>query len=261
MTNKNQFLIIALWVHPRSMSTAVERVMRERKDLNCIHEPFMYYYYIGLGKKELPHFDIDPKWPTSFDGIVRSVLKVAETESVLFKDMSYYVLPEIYNHPQLAKRLEHLFLIRDPRKSILSYHKLDSDFSLEEVGLESQWNLYGWLNDVCERPPFVLEAEAVQHDTVTTMTAAWEYMGLPMKPEAFNWESGKTPDGWGSVVGWHGEVLASSGIKQEKPESESTIDERFAEVSNQFPRLKEMLDHHWPFYLKLKERAVECVNN
>lgn len=40
-------LIIALWIHPRSNSTAFERVMTERKDLKILHEPFAYFYYVN----------------------------------------------------------------------------------------------------------------------------------------------------------------------------------------------------------------------
>ena len=36
--------VYAMWSHPRSMSTAIERIMRERGDLDCAHEPFMYDY-------------------------------------------------------------------------------------------------------------------------------------------------------------------------------------------------------------------------
>jgi hypothetical protein len=38
--------IIFLWAHPLSMSTVIERVMRERSDLDCLHEPFLRYYYL-----------------------------------------------------------------------------------------------------------------------------------------------------------------------------------------------------------------------
>jgi hypothetical protein len=38
--------IIALWTHPRSISTAFERVMMERKDFKILHEPFSYLYYV-----------------------------------------------------------------------------------------------------------------------------------------------------------------------------------------------------------------------
>ncbi|MDH3659971.1 MAG: hypothetical protein OEU92_08075 [Alphaproteobacteria bacterium] len=41
------FPIIALWCHPRSMSTAIERIMRERGDCRCFHEPFLYDYYVA----------------------------------------------------------------------------------------------------------------------------------------------------------------------------------------------------------------------
>ena len=41
--------IIALWTHPRSISTAFERVMIERGDFNVLHEPFSYLYYVHEG--------------------------------------------------------------------------------------------------------------------------------------------------------------------------------------------------------------------
>ena len=44
--------IVFLWSHPRSMSTATERIMRERGDFDCLHEPFMYHYYIGEKPEE-----------------------------------------------------------------------------------------------------------------------------------------------------------------------------------------------------------------
>ncbi|MCO5125978.1 MAG: hypothetical protein M9957_01250 [Rhodobacteraceae bacterium] len=44
--------IIAMWSHPRSMSTAIERIMRERGDLDCLHEPFMYDYCAPPGSPD-----------------------------------------------------------------------------------------------------------------------------------------------------------------------------------------------------------------
>lgn len=38
--------IVALWTHPRSVSTAFERVMMERGDFKILHEPFSYLYYV-----------------------------------------------------------------------------------------------------------------------------------------------------------------------------------------------------------------------
>ena len=55
--------IIVLWTHPRSLSTAIERVMRERGDLTCFHEPFMYDYYVHRQVRVMPHFDVMPDHP------------------------------------------------------------------------------------------------------------------------------------------------------------------------------------------------------
>jgi hypothetical protein len=50
------------------MSTAIERVMRERGDFDCLHEPFLRCYYlmrVNLERvnKPLPHFDSELEHP------------------------------------------------------------------------------------------------------------------------------------------------------------------------------------------------------
>ena len=255
MKNRQPHPIIALWVHPRSMSTAIERIMRERNDLFCFHEPFMYYYYIGLGKKELPLSDLHIGNPDSFDGIIQQFEHKAQTEPVFFKDMGYYVLPEIYQHPEIAQRMDHMILIRNPRKSILSYYKLDPTVSIEEVGLEAQWQLYQWLKDTCRRPPIVIEAEAIQNDPMNAMKRVWDYLGLEFRQNAFQWDPKTIPEDWKSVSGWHGNVMASTGIRPEKISGEEEIINRFNQAADDNPRLGELLGHHLPFYEKLKQQA------
>ena len=131
--------IIALWSHPRSMSTATERLMRERGDLTCFHEPYMYYYYVERAVRVMPLFDVDPEKPKTYEAIRDMLLEAGEAGPVFFKDMSYYVLPRLLEDRAFAERLTHTFLIRDPVKAILSYYKLDPDLTLEEIGLEAIW--------------------------------------------------------------------------------------------------------------------------
>ena len=132
--------IVALWSHPRSVSTAFERIMRSRGDLACLHEPFMYDYYVHRSTKVMPHFEAQPEHPVSYAEIRALILKKAETGPVFFKDMSYYVMPHIMEDAAFVERLTHSFLIRDPMASIVSYAKLDPDVSRDEIGLEAQWH-------------------------------------------------------------------------------------------------------------------------
>jgi hypothetical protein len=248
--------IIALWVHPRSMSTAIERIMRERGDLDCLHEPFMYYYYMGLGKKLLPLSELDIGKPEKFDEIIADMEQRALSGPVFFKDMGYYVLPEIYRYPNLASRLRHLILIRDPRKSILSYFKLDPGVSLEEIGLKAQWDLYEWLIENAETPPFIIEAEAVQKDPIETMTRAWKHIGLPVINSAFQWQADEIPKDWQSVSGWHQSVISSTEIRKVDVDDEYKTRKRFEQVASLNPVLTKYLKYHQPFYDKLKVASV-----
>jgi hypothetical protein len=230
--------------------------MRERGDLNCLHEPFMYYYYIGLGKKTLPLSELDIGKLETFDEIIADMKQRALSAPVFFKDMGYYVLPEMYQHPELASRIRHLILIRDPRKSILSYYKLDPGLTLEEIGLKAQWDLYEWLVANSETPPFIIEAEAVQNDPIETMTRAWKHIDLPVINSAFQWQADKIPEDWQSVSGWHQSVISSTEIRKVDVDDENKTRSRFEQAANQHPVLSEFLEYHQPFYNKLKAASA-----
>ncbi len=248
--------IIALWSHPRSMSTAMERVMRERGDLACFHEPFMYYHYVERKVRQMPHFEVDPAKPISYEDIRQMLLTAGEAGPIFFKDMSYYVLERMAEDRAFAERLTNTFLVRDPVKSILSYYKLDPDFTLQEVGLEALWKHLELLRELTGETPVVLSAEAVQADTADVMTAYWRRIGLPPAPEALSWTPRQTPEDWSEVTGWHGDVLASGGIQAMSPEEEAAQRAAFEETAAKAPQLKDYLEHHRPFYEKARALAI-----
>ncbi|MEM7563536.1 MAG: hypothetical protein AAF353_10875, partial [Pseudomonadota bacterium] len=165
--------LIILWAHPRSMSTAIERTMRERGDLDCLHEPFLHYYYHERSEKPLPHFDSDQTHPNSYEGTKAMLLERAQHSAVFAKDMSYYIVPELLNDLEFCKRITHCFLIRNPMRSILSYYQLDPSVDLYEIGVETQWQLFCGLQSQGIEA-VVLEAEAVQMDTRKTMKRFWQ---------------------------------------------------------------------------------------
>ena len=237
---------------PPSLS-AIERLMRERGDLDCLHEPFMYYYYLELGRKVFPHSDLEAGRLTKFTDIVADLERRRGRQHVFFKDMGYYVVPRIFNQPQLATAMTHVILIRDPRKSIRSYYRLDPAASLEEIGFEAQWQLYQWLAELRQEaglsPPPVIRAEAVQADPEGTIGALWREIGLPHCPNAFNWQPEQVPEDWQTVVDWHREVLSSGGIRP--PADETSVDEEWSAAVAENPGLERLLEHHQPFYERL----------
>ncbi len=247
--------IIALWSHPRSMSTAIERLMRERGDLTCMHEPFMYYYYVGEGRGAFPGFDVDPAHPTSYNAIRDMVLEKAADSAVFFKDMAYYVMPCIAKDCTFLNRLTHAFLIRHPMASILSYYKLDPKVSLREIGLETQWQLFQAV-EAQGLPAVVVEAETVRADPRGTMARAWSGMGLDWREQAFDWAE-EIPKDWKGVSAWHEQASTSSGIRCADAEEMVRTELEFeAFVEGGAGHLQDYLNHHMPFYQRLAERAL-----
>ena len=84
--------IIALWAHPRSMSTATERIMHERGDCKVFHEPFLAYHYLHQRADNMPMLDTELAKPRDYPEIRQQLLDAGERLPVFFKDMSYFVI-------------------------------------------------------------------------------------------------------------------------------------------------------------------------
>lgn len=254
--------IIILWAHPRSMSTAIERVMRERGDFDCLHEPFLHYYYLErCGGKPLPHFDSEQNHPVSYAETRDMILQHAEQAPVFAKDMSYYVIPEILQDPEFCQLVRHCFLIRNPVRSIMSYFKLDPDVALEEVGIEAQWVHLQGLQQLGIENSVVLEAEAVQADTARAMRLFWQALDLEYNDQALSWKQESTPQDWQYVQGWHQTVSASQGIRQTGGHEVEQTQIEYDQLCDTNPQLRKFLDHHLPFYERLKVYSVTGAND
>jgi hypothetical protein len=246
-----EYPIIALWSHPRSMSTATERIMRERGDLRCFHEPFMYLYYVGDSVKEMPHFEADPEHPTNYQDIREMLLRAGGEGPVFFKDMSYYVLDRMMEDEPFARRLTNTFLIRDPARSIVSFYRKDAGVKLEEIGLEGQWRHYEWLTQLLGAPPPLLDAADIQADPEGMIRAWCDAVGLEFLPHSLEW--GKPPpEEWRNVSGWHGEVMASDGIGRRPAQADGRPDITLDSDA----KLRRFYEHHRPFYELLRQHRL-----
>lgn len=242
--------IVALWAHPRSMSTATERIMRERGDCRVFHEPFLAYHYLHRRADTMPMLDTELAAPRDYPEIRRMLLDAGREQPVFFKDMSYFAIDALLADEAFCRRLCNVFLIRDPRRSIASYYKLDDSVSLTEVGLDAQWRHVEHLQTLGV-PVMVLEAEAIAADPQREIGALWRRANLPYLDAAFSWRADATPADWQYVRGWHGDAIRSSGIRRESGDAEDL----FTAVAAQAPHLRDYLAHHWPCYRQLQAIA------
>ena len=181
---------------------------------------------------------------------------MAEKGPVFAKDMSYYVMPELLDDHEFCARIKHCFLIRHPLKSILSYYKLDPELSLDEIGLQSQWEHYQGIQKLGLETPVVLEAEVIQADARSTMGLFWKALGLDYREQAFDWSRESTPQDWQYVKGWHANVSSSGGIKAISQADEEKARSEFAIAAETAPQLMQYLEAHLPSYEALKARSL-----
>ena len=219
--------------------------MRERGDLQVLHEPFMYLYYIDGDRDKFTGFAPEADHPTSYEGIRDMIREKASAGPVFFKDMGYYVFNTLGQDSEFASEMSHAFLIRDPAESVISYAKRQSDFTCEEVGIEAQWQLYEALVGM-GLTPTILMAHAIRRDPAAEMARYWTDAGLPDAPHALSWDA-SVPEGWRAVETWHQEVLQTTAILP--PDKGRDV---AAELAALGPPYADFVAHHRPFYDKFQ---------
>jgi adenylylsulfate kinase len=235
--------IIALWAVPRSTSTAFEWMMRQRGDLDCLHEPFGEAWYQGedplwprftAGEKTTPGLSIESVWS--------DIQARAEKSPVFLKDFPHYI-----NHmwtPEFLGNFTHAFLIRDPAKTIPSIYDKWPDFDELEVGFPEQRALFDLLWALNGKPPAVIDSDDLLEAPEEITRTFCEAVGIPFMREALTWEAGGDPSehSWWDGGSFHANLAKSTGLK---PQARKYVDLADApeRVRRVYRRMKPHYDH------------------
>ncbi len=238
--------IIALWTHPRSISTAFERVMMERGDLKILHEPFSYLYYVHEAGATITQQYVDPNHPTDYPGIKTHIGSAAKEKPVFFKDMSAHCFNEIFSDEDFLKRLTNTFLIRDPAKAIASYYAMNPDVTVAEVGLEQLCAVYEKASSL-GHGPVVVDADDLEDDPEGVIRSYCRALDIPFIPEALTWDPGQKAE-WEIWKDWHKDAAESTGIQKNVETFEVTVENS--------DHLKRMYEDQLPFYQKMYAKRV-----
>lgn len=236
--------LVWLWAHPRSRSTAVERMMLERGDVTVLHEPLVTLLDTGA--------------VAATDGaggtvVLRSVAAVLEHAKVLAADRAVFV-KDTTEHPYadhldagLAAGITHTFIVREPRATIASHVAVKPHASRSDIGFEHQHAVFTLAWSVTGCRPVVLDADRLVRAPDEVVAAYCAAVGLPFRPDALHWPAGDRPE-WHRTREWHRDAGASTGFAA--PNGTPTLDVQ-ADV-----RLRAFYDHHRPFYDRMVQHAL-----
>jgi hypothetical protein len=241
--------IIALWAVPRSTSTAFERMMRQRGDLECLHEPFGEAWYQGE----------DPFWPRwtpgdkttlglSLQSVWQDIQERAEKGPVFIKDFPHYV-----NHmwdAEFLSNFTHAFLIRDPALTITSMYDKWPDFDAAEVGFPEQRALYDLLTALNGTSPPVIDSNDLLETPEKTVEAFCEAVGIPFIKEALSWEPGADTGqySWWDGGSFHENLKRSTGLTTQK--------RKYVDISDAPARVQHVHKRMKPHYDRLYANRI-----
>ena len=243
--------IVALWAVPRSTSTAFEWMMRQRGDLDCLHEPFGEAWYQGE----------DPLWPRFQEGdkttagltlesVWDDIKAKAEQGPVFIKDFPHYI-----NHMWDAEFLSHFthaFLIRDPAKTLTSLYARWPDFDELEVGFPEQRALYDLVTALNGSAPPVVDSDDLLENPHGMTAAFCEAVGIPFIESALSWEPGGDPSehSWWDGGSFHANLAQSTGLTPQK--------RKYVDLENTPDRVKRVYRRMMPHYQHLYENRLSA---
>lgn len=235
--------IIALWTHPRSISTAFERYFIERNDHAIYHEPFSYDYFINNKKEEIIYNE-DKEHPRKYSDIKKMIIDKSMTSSVFHKDMCYHCDSNLLNDDKFLSLQINTFLIRDPWKTIVSHNKVRPSFSLNSVGYEAIYNVYNKVKKLGLKT-LIIDADDLLKNPEFVIEQYCKFTGLIFKKEHLNWKP-EMVDIWKTWPGWHESVSKSTGLKAKK---DTAALEKI--IIPDDPKLKAYAEHHMKYYQEL----------
>ncbi|MES0828229.1 sulfotransferase family protein [Ruegeria sp. SCP11] len=241
--------IIALWAIPRSTSTAFEHMMKQRGDLDCLHEPFGQAWYQGE----------EPMWPRfpeggetisglSLESVWEDIQARAEKGPVFIKDFPHYI-----NHMWDAEFLSHFthaFLIRNPAKTITSMYDKWPDFDELEIGFPEQRALFDLLTAIQGNTPFVIDSDDLLENPAAVTKAFCEAVDIPFIEEALTWEARNDPSAhsWCEGGAFHTNLAKSTGLRPQK--------RKYVSLDNTPRRVQRIYHRMMPHYLHVHKHRL-----
>jgi hypothetical protein len=203
---------IAMWSGPRNISTAMMRSFGARTDCAVTDEPFYAAYLAGAGLFHPMRDEVIASQPTDWRVVAASLVgPPPHGERVWYqKHMTHHMLPEFGR--EWTDNVVNAFLIRAPEAVLASYALKRDDFTLDEIGLPAQAELFDRAANRLGRAPPVVEAQEVLADPAGALSALCSAVGIPFDPAMLSWPAGRrSTDGvWAPV--WYQTVEQSTGF-------------------------------------------------
>ena len=212
---------IAMWSGPRNISTAMMRAWENRGDCEVIDEPLYAHYLQQTGIEHPGRAEIIAAGDTDWRRVAARLTAAPAGEQTISyqKHMTHHLLPHI-GREWLAS-LVHVFLIRDPRKVVLSYVRSRPAVNAADIGVLQQREIYDYVRHSAAADPLVIDADDFLAAPEAQLRALCARLGVEFSPRMLSWAPGPRPSDGVWARYWYEQVYRSTGF--ERPAGAATV--------------------------------------
>ena len=236
--------IIAMWSGPRNISTALMRSWGSRSDTHVVDEPFYAHYLLSTGYEHPGADEIIRSYPTDWRAVVDQLLGERQDSAIVYhKHMTHHMLPHIER--TWLGNLSNGFLIREPRRMLLSLMRVIPKPRLEQTGLPQQVELFESVRELTGTIPPVIDARDVLRQPGLMLRRLCSALDVPYDCCMLRWPAGvRDTDGvWAKH--WYGAVERSTGFAPYQDDDTPLPDQ-----------LRGLLETCQPLYDKLAQHRI-----
>jgi hypothetical protein len=214
-------LYLAMWSGPRNISTAMMRSWENRGDCAVVDEPLYAHYLSRTGLDHPGREQVIAAGETDWRKVTQQLVGPVPGGRAIFyqKHMTHHLLPHIDRG--WLTQLSHVFLIRDPRRVLLSYVKSRPTVTTEDIGVNQQLEIFQYVKRATGVTPPVIDAGEFLRAPEQQLRSLCGRLGVEFKPGMLKWPPGpRASDGvW--APHWYDSVYRSTGFEAA---SESAVD-------------------------------------
>ncbi|KAI1728009.1 branched-chain-amino-acid aminotransferase-like protein 1 [Ditylenchus destructor] len=220
----------------------------QRPDTIVVDEPLYAHYLRVTGADHPGHKEVLASQCSDGEKVVQDIISSEYPKEVaFFKQMTHHLvgcLNEDFMH-----HTKNIIFVRNPEQIICSYAVVVPNVTLDDIGVEKQWELFNRLSETCnpDNRPIVLDSNEILKDPPKVLKMLCAAIEIPFYEEMLKWEAGARPEDGCWAKYWYKNVHNSTGfIKQTKEER----------VCPDY--LKPLLEKCKPYYEKLYANSLKA---
>jgi len=195
------------------------RSFGNRSDCTVVDEPLYAAYLSATGTDHPAREEIIASQSVDPNQVLRELTQGHVGTAVCYqKHMTHHLLPHFDRAPLRA--LTHAFLIREPERVLVSYAKVRTEPTVEDLGLPQQVEIFERFGGP------VIDAADVLGDPRGTLTWLCGRLGLVFDEAMLSWPAGPSDTDGVWAPYWYAGVEASTGFVREAPGSHDPLPPR-----------------------------------